>query len=184
MHANHVAATHVRPAGVKQMAEADASRKAAWWKDVVEAADTCAKWKMKYAALALLADGIDAGTWDDDAFLVEERLIEPRGIDEGAADLDAREKALAAQSLAEGVATLHAAGFALASLDVELDAYRQPKLHVARLVRTKDDVGERQDLERLAEIVARLAPGTRAADSAQALAAAIEVPAARVASTR
>lgn len=46
--------------------DADAAARGAYVKDLLEAADRLAKWKLKYAAAALLADAIDAGAWSDD----------------------------------------------------------------------------------------------------------------------
>ena len=69
----YLQAAHVDPSAVKKIADADPAVKAAWWADVLAAADACAGWKMKYAASALLADGIEAGTWDDAA---QSRAIE------------------------------------------------------------------------------------------------------------
>jgi len=125
------------------------------------------------ASPALIA-ALDAGPWDDDAFVVEERVIEPQSLD--AAPLDPREKALAARSIAEGVAALHEAGWALSSLDVVVDAYRQPKIAIARATERATDQARVRDLERLAPLVATLAPGTPKATSASALAAAVVVP--------
>ncbi|MCE9637492.1 MAG: hypothetical protein K8T90_17445 [Planctomycetes bacterium] len=51
----------------KRVADATPEGKAAWWADVLEAAKTCGEWKMRYAGAALLADGIEAETWDDAA---------------------------------------------------------------------------------------------------------------------
>jgi hypothetical protein len=118
----------------------------------------------------------DAGAWDDDAFVVEERVIEPQPL--GAMELDARENALAARSIAEGVATLEDAGFSLSALDVVIDAYRQPKIAVASDAEPATEASRARDHDQLAAVVESLLPGTPAASSVKALAAAIVAPAA------
>ncbi len=121
-----------------------------------------------------LVAALDAGAWEDDAFVVEERVVEPQPI--GAADLDAREKALAARSIAEGVAALDAAGWALPSLDVVVDAYRQPRIAMALDAERATESTRATELERLQVIVRELVPGAPSASSASALAKAIDVP--------
>jgi hypothetical protein len=120
----------------------------------------------------------DAGPWDDDAFVVEEAVVEPRSPAEALGDLDRREQALAARALAEGVARLHEAGWCIAALDasdVSIDAYRQPHLAIATRTVPRSEDGCRADVERLRAMVsswARIGDASTAAD----LARAIEVP--------
>jgi hypothetical protein len=117
---------------------------------------------------ALIA-AYDAGAWDDDAFVVEERVIEPRPLAE--AELDAREKALAARAIAEGVATLHDAGWTLDAIDVVIDAYRQPKIAALRSARRGAG-----DVAALRSIVETLVPGAIEGATAAAIAKNVRVP--------
>ncbi len=123
-----------------------------------------------------LIGALDAGAWEDDAFVVEERVIEPRPLVEAAPELDAREKALAARTLAEGLAVLHEAGWTLDAMDVAIDAYRQPKIPIATLARRTNEVRQTADLAGLLVLVEQLAPGSPPATSARAMAGAVRVP--------
>lgn len=128
-----------------------------------------------------LVSVLDAGEWDDDAFIVEEALIEPRPAREALADLDPREKALAARALAEGIAALHEAGWSLASLDEGdflIDAYRQPHLAIVDRAIEASEAARRADVDRLATIVSSWTPVEPRASAAE-LARAIEIPAER-----
>ena len=125
-----------------------------------------------------LITALDAGAWDDDAFVVEEAVVEPAALPEGVAALDARERALAARSLAEGFARLHEAGWsidALAPRDVVIDAYRQPRLSMALRVVPASEATRRDDVERLRTIVSSWTSVGEAA-SADDLARSIRVP--------
>lgn len=121
---------------------------------------------------ALIA-ALDAGEWQDDAFVVEERVIEARPLD--AVELDARERTQAARSIAEGIAALHEAGWSLASLDVVVDAYRQARIAIATAVLRATPDSRASDLQRLSSLVSMLAPGTPAAASAAEIASAIAI---------
>ena len=122
-----------------------------------------------------LVAALDAGAWEDDAFLVEEAVSEPQPL--GAAELDAREKALAARALAEGIAVLDAAGWSLPALDVVVDAYRQPRIAIANDVERASVASRAAMLERLQTVTAELVPDAPRASSAAELARAIAVPA-------
>ncbi len=115
-----------------------------------------------------------AGPWGDDAFVVEERRIEPEPL--GARELDPRERALAARAIAEGIATLHAAGWSLDELDVQMDAYRQPKIAAALHTLPRTAESEARDLAEVRAALTRLGIDAPDAASAAALAAAIAVP--------
>lgn len=60
-------AAHADQVPSRQIADAEPPAKQAWWRDVLAAADQCARWKMTYAAAALLAEGLDVKTWDEEA---------------------------------------------------------------------------------------------------------------------
>ena len=64
---NWLTATHVDTLPTKRLADATPEQRAAWWADVLTAARACGELKMRYAAAALLAEGIDEKTWDDEA---------------------------------------------------------------------------------------------------------------------
>lgn len=115
----------------------------------------------------------DAGPWDDDAFLVEDRVIEPQPI--GAMELDARERSLAARAVAEGVATLNAAGFSLDALDVVMDAYRQPHIAMGSAAIEATEATRASDLRALEDVVERLAPPAPRVQSAAEMATAIVI---------
>jgi hypothetical protein len=66
-------AAHADQVPSRLIADAEPPAKQAWWRDVLAAADLCAKWKMTYAATALLAEGLEANAWDEEA---ERRALE------------------------------------------------------------------------------------------------------------
>jgi hypothetical protein len=104
----------------------------------------------------------DAGAWDDDAFVVEDLVLEPSSSALAACDtLDPRERALAAEGAAEAVLALHAAGLSGGLADVRIDGYRQPRIAVARCVREADDAGRASDAEALKTLVRTLVPDAK-----------------------
>jgi hypothetical protein len=113
----------------------------------------------------------DAGPWAEDAFVVEERVVDPRPIEE--AQLDPRERALAARAIAEGVAVLDANGWTLDTIEVAIDAYRQPKVSVARHVHRSSGPAS---IAALSRVVQLLAPGTPPAMRAVELARNVTIP--------
>ena len=69
--------------------------------------------KLYALAVPALVACFDAGAWDDDAFVVEDRVLEPSSAPREAREgLDPRERSLAAQGAAEAVRALHEAGLA------------------------------------------------------------------------
>jgi hypothetical protein len=106
---------------------------------------------------------IDSGEWDDDAFVAEERVEAPSTtLREGLSKLDAYERASAARNVAEAVASLHAAGFVHGhlSLDtIELDGYRQPKIHTATIAMRASTESERAEDRTLRALLDEIAPG-------------------------
>ena len=59
-------ATHLQNLAGGKFGDADAAARDAYLADLLAAADRLAKWKLRYAAAALLADALDAGAWNDD----------------------------------------------------------------------------------------------------------------------
>ena len=119
-----------------------------------------ALWTVTAPALVL---PIDSGEWDDDAYVVEERVEAPfAALAVGLAGLDAYERASAARNLAEAIAVLHAAGFVHGSLTSEtvlLDGYRQPKVHAAVIATLADAESERAEDRTLRALLDEIAPG-------------------------
>lgn len=117
-------------------------------------------WTVTAPALVL---PVDAGAWDDDAFVVEERVEAPfTSLASGVGDLDAYERASAATNVAEGVAALHAAGFvhgALSLESIQLDGYRQPKIHAAIVAVRASPESERVEDRKLRTLLDEIAPG-------------------------
>lgn len=120
-----------------------------------------------------LVAAFDAGPWEDDAFVVEDRVVEGQPI--GALELDRRERSLAARAIAEGIAALHAAGWSLSPLDVVIDAYRQPRIGVAREAIEATAESREADLRELSAVVDSLAPPAPRVDSAAEMATAIVI---------
>jgi tRNA A-37 threonylcarbamoyl transferase component Bud32 len=131
-----------------------------------------ALWTVTAPALVL---PIDAGVWDDDAYVVEEKVEAPfTSIAAGLSRLDAYERASAARNLAEGVATLHAAGFVHGNLSLEtilLDGYRQPKIHTATIAMPATAETERVEDRTLRTLLDEIAPGATKTAAVDATAA-------------
>ncbi len=120
-----------------------------------------ALWTVTAPALVL---PVDAGAWDDDAFVVEEKVDAPvTSFREGSARLDAFERSSAARSVAEAIAALHAAGFVhgdLSLASIELDGYRQPKIHAAIVAVRASSESERVEDRKLRALLEEMAPGS------------------------
>lgn len=120
------------------------------------------------AAPALVAS-FDAGAWDQDAFVVEDVVLEPSITPSDAREtLDPRERALAARGAAEAVHALHEAGLAGGLTDVRIDGYRQPRIGVARTVRDGTDETRAADVAVLRAVVGELVPDADVRDAASA----------------
>jgi hypothetical protein len=119
-----------------------------------------ALWTVTAPALVL---PIDAGEWDDDAYVVEERVEAPyTTLASGLSTLDRPERASAARNVAEGVAALHKAGFAHGNLSLDtilLDGYRQPKIHTAHVAVRSSTESERAEDRTLRTLLEEIAPG-------------------------
>lgn len=120
-----------------------------------------------------LVAAFDAGTWDDDAFVVEDRVVEGQPI--GTVELDRRERSLAARAIAEGIAVLHAAGWSLSAFDVVIDAYRQPRIGIAREAVEASPESRENNVRELSNVVDSLAPPAPRVATAAEMAAAIVI---------
>ena len=128
---------------------------------------------------------LDAGDWDDDAYVVEEQIAPPtRSLASSLARLDKHARASVATGVADAIAALHAGGFVHGDLSLEsivLDGYGQPKLHVAVVATRATPDAQHAESRRLRALLDQIAPGVAAASSEGASAADLSLAIPRVA---